>query len=549
MAHKNSDDEGTNARGEPGSRKREREVAAIAAVIIVGLLIRLPSLLSNGFLSDESVYVYAAYAIGSGVTPYVQIMLPHPPLGYLILVPTVIASQGSLLTLRIFNLGTYLIDALLAYWLFRIIRQNNSSSFHPMAAFVLFTLYPLPFAITTPLEFTVFDIPILLATILFVTGVPGDSRKRLLVSGGLIGAALMIWFTAAFFAISLVAFLAFYERKKETRGFLRRFAKSAVAMILGGLIAIALVLALITVWGGLSNFIVQSVGLQSSLRASFTLTERLYHILYAILLLLPMFVVASVGILEIALRAKRGSNPLILLPAWIVLMNLGLVFTLPRIVLNHYVAYLLPFIAFLAVGPFEKLEPTFSWISRKLTRPPPWYLFQSALATILIISAFLTLPYQSGYLQTSPYTLANQTVGQYVAGITSPGNAIWTSEGSIAYFASRLIQAPNSTQWPFQAEYNDIFNTTYVDADGVVQHGLGVVSPSQFVTAWGLHQTRVLIFILGNGPVPYPDGFLWYGFSETPGVTQWVNSNYHLARNFTFTGVGYQYLVWYRNQP
>lgn len=528
----------------PPPRRDRKEPLSIAVILTAGFLLRLPGILITGFLSDESVYYYAAYAIQRGVTPYTLIMLPHPPIGYLFLIPAAVLAQGSLLILRTFNLCTFLVDAFLSYWLFRILRQQSGKSFNPLLAFALFTLYPLPFTTTTPLEFTFFDIPILLGTIFFVKGLTKKSASRLAFSGFLLGIAVMIWFTAAFYAASIIGFLAIYRSRSDTGQFLKIFTKRAAAILMGGSVAIGLVLGLIIAWGALPNFLIQSVGLQTSLRAAFTFGERLHHIVLAILQLLPVFVLASVGVYEVSRRVKSGADPLILLPAWVLIANLILVFAIPRIVLNHYVAYLMPFMVFAGAGPVERLAPVTYQIAMRLTKPIPWDLFQSALAIGLIASAFAIFPYQTGFLDDSSYTLANQAVGQYVANITLPGNAIWTSEGSIAYFASRLIQPPNSTQWPFQAEYNDIFNTTYVDSDGIGQRGLGAVSPSQFVDAWQSHDTKVLVFILGNGPVPYPDTFLWSGFPGTVGVMQWVRSNYILVKTFTFTNFGYQYFVW-----
>jgi hypothetical protein len=490
------------------------------------------------------VYYYAAYAIGKGVIPYTQIMLPHPPIGYLFLIPAVLLAQGSLLILRTFNLCTFLLDAALSYWLFRILRQRSAASIHPMLAFALFTLYPLPFTTTTPLEFTVFEIPILLGTIFFVNGLTTESASRLAFSGILLGIATMTWFPAIFYAVSLICFLAFYRLRPSTSRRFSLFTKQATAILAGGIVAIALVLGLIVAWGGLSNFAVQSVGVQTTLRAGFTLSERLHHIVLAILQLLPVFILASVGICEVSRRVKSGADPLIILPAWVVLVNLFLMFAVPKVVLNHYVAYLMPFLVFMAASPVERFAHVIYGMPKRLAKPIPWDMFQSALAIGLIASGVIIFPYQTGFLGNSPYTVANQTVGQYVANITLPGNAIWTSEGSVAYFASRLIQPPNSTQWPFQAEYNDVFNTTYVDSDGITQRGLGAVSPAQFMSAWQSHNTKVLIFILGSGPVPYPDELLWSGFSGTAGVMQWVGLNYNLVRTLTFPNVSYQYFVW-----
>ena len=256
-----------------------------------------------------------------------------------------------------------------------------------------------------------------------------------------------------------------------------------------------------------------------------------------------MFVLATVGGLELIRRVKSGADPLVLLPLWVVLVNLSLLFTIPKIVLNHYVVYLTPFIAFMAAGPIEKLRQLLS-SGRTLPKPVRFRYFQEALAISMIAIVIITYAFGPALFQTSPYTVSNQAVGQYVASITLPNETIWTSEGGIAYFAARLIQAPDSRSWPFQASYNDIFSATYIDSDGVVHNGLGVVSPTDFVSAWQLHETKVLVFILGDGPIPYPDDFLWNGFPGTSGVATWVDQNYQEVKVFTFPNVSYQYFVW-----
>ncbi len=78
--------------------------------------------------------------------------------------------------------------------------------------------------------------------------------------------------------------------------------------------------------------------------------------------------------------------------------------------------------------------------------------------------------------------------------------------------------------------------------------GLAPVSPSQFMSSWRTHITKVLVFTLGKGPVPYPDELLWFGFPGTDGVAYWVTQDYRLVISFGFQQVDYQYLVWLRNE-
>src|SRR5438094_4223330 len=521
---------------------RRRESLIVGAILVASFLSHFATVSSSGFLSDESVYSYAAYAIGRGVVPYAQIMLAHPPIGYLSLIIPVILAQGNVVLIRIYNLGSYLLIAVISFWFYRALREGSSGSFGSLASLALFSLYPTSFAMTTPIEFTVFDIPILLASVFFVTGITRGSNRRLLVSGLFVGIASMIWYPAAFFAISLLGFLVAYHLGKH-RNQPRLFPlKQLLSLAVGAGSAVALVLMLILSWGALPNFFAQTVTFES-IRAGFILGERLRHIGLAVSQFLPMFVLAAVGGLELVRRVRNGADTLVLLPVWVVLVNLGLLFTIPKIVLNHYVVYLTPFIAFIAAGPVERLVQMAVSRNRAIKRGT-YHYFHGALAVSMIAIVILTYPFGSAMFQTSPYTVSNQAVGQYVMSITLPNETIWTSEGGIAYFATRLIQAPNSTTWPFQAAYNDIFSATYVDSDGISHNGLGVVSPADFVNAWQSHGTKVLVFILGDGPVPYPDDFLWNGFPGTGGVATWVGQNYREVKVFTFPNVSYQYFVW-----
>ena len=119
------------------TKRPAREPIAVAVILIAGFLIRFPGMLSNGFLSDESIYAYAAYAIGRGVTPYSQIMLAHPPIGYLVLIPSALLAQGNLLVLRTFNLSTRRGHLLLALQSLTIAQSGVNPSFAGIGAFCL----------------------------------------------------------------------------------------------------------------------------------------------------------------------------------------------------------------------------------------------------------------------------------------------------------------------------------------------------------------------------------------------------------------------------
>ncbi len=74
----------------------------------------------------------------------------------------------------------------------------------------------------------------------------------------------------------------------------------------------------------------------------------------------------------------------------------------------------------------------------------------------------------------------------------------------------------------------------------------GVLSPSQFVQTWEREETKVVIFILGKGWVPYPDGYLWFGTSNSTGVASYVQEKYELKEFLTATDTPYTYEIWVR---
>jgi hypothetical protein len=54
------------------------------SIAVLSIAIRLLVVDVPPFQSDESVNVYAAYAIARGALPYREVALSHPPLGYLV---------------------------------------------------------------------------------------------------------------------------------------------------------------------------------------------------------------------------------------------------------------------------------------------------------------------------------------------------------------------------------------------------------------------------------------------------------------------------------
>jgi hypothetical protein len=358
----------------------------------------------------------------------------------------------------------------------------------------------------------------------------------------------MDWYPALFAGISTLGFLWFYGLRsfKQPFAFLLR---STAALILGGLVSTSVILGAVTISGGLNNFLLQTVALQSNIRYEISVSARIDHVLSGVEGLLPLTLLALVGVAETIFLARKTIDKLSFLPLWFFSTNFLLISIIPRVVFSHYFDYLTPFMAYLGAIPIQKLRSALTTRNRIAALVPRRDFFQVFLGLSLVLIILLASSYTFAHsrpFQSNAYNIAEQSVGTYVSSITLPNESIWTSEAGIGYFASRLIQAPNSSRWPFQGTYNDIFNTSFVDLDGTLQQGYGAVSTKQFVEAWQAHQTRVLVFIFGTGPVPYPDTLLWFGFPGDPGVASWVGQNYSHLQDFTFPNIEYTYAVWTR---
>lgn len=517
----------------------------LAVILTLGFVVQFPFVLNNAFLSDESVYTYAAYAISKGLIPYKEIVLAHPPVGFAVLAPLVSFAGGNLLALRTIGLLMLIILAAVSYRFYSELPGSNSSRSSRLISVALFSLDPIPFALSTPIQFLLFDILIVGGMIAFARGLRTARVRYFFAVGFTLGLALMDWYPALFAGLSLLGFLWFCGVRAFKRPY-RFLLRSTASLILGGTISTSLVLGVITISGGLNNFLLQTVALQSSIRYEISLSSRIDHILSAVEGLLALTVLAIAGIAETIL-SRKTINRLNLLPLWFFCTNFLLISIIPRVVFSHYFDYLTPFMAYLGAVPIQKLVSAFSSRKRAVNPLPTRDFLHAFLGLSMIVLILIAPPYAFVHdqpFQSNTYNLAEQSVGRYVSSIAPPNASIWTSEAGIAYFASRLIEPPNSSRWPFQGTYNDIFNASFVDLDGKLQHGYGAVSTAQFVEAWQVHQTRVLVFIFGVGPVPYPDTLLWFGFPGDPGVASWVIQNYQHQLDFTFPGINYTYAVW-----
>jgi hypothetical protein len=126
--------------------------------------------------------------------------------------------------------------------------------------------------------------------------------------------------------------------------------------------------------------------------------------------------------------------------------------------------------------------------------------------------------------------------------LTNRGDAIWTSEGAIAFFADRLIVTPDSDEWPIAGFFDFWLGKTLIGGNGS-----GLVTPSEFEASWESQQPKVLVFIRNTGWVPYPDELLWSGYENATGVDDFVLDHYTLHDTVQVQANPYSYEVWLRN--
>ena len=492
--------------------------------------------MSGAFFSDESIYDYAGFAILKGVTPYSGIALPQPPFGYLMLAGAVSAGQSSIPWIRTINLGAYLIGVLFVFQVLAKASQKPPVAFLGSLIYAVFpSLVQYPFSAT--LEFTYF-------TTLTFGGINFAFSNRstsTYIAGVFFGLAAMTWYPGIFALLALLPFIGANEW--VTNRSWRRVTARTGTMVAGSVSVVAIFLGLIVlVWKSTSQFLTQSLGLQTSLRAGFSLAEKLSILGTYVQDFAPILILAIVGML-LAFASTRGGRRLweVSLAAWF-LFVFALLAIVPRVLFPHYFWFLTPILGYFSAITIIEMVSSLRQRSNNL---------KGILLFAVLIASVVTLVAGANSFGADPFTnnvynASEEFVGHYVANVSAPSQLIWTSEAGIAFYADRLIVPPNSSQWRIQGFFLDVFNTSFTDTSSFQHQGSALVSPTQFEQSWGPN-VEVLVFIRGDGPVPYPDTLLWEGWPGTVGVSDWVMSHYTRIVLLTFPGNSYWYEVWRRD--
>lgn len=522
------------------------EILLIAIVIAAALCTRLLFLELRPFQSDESIYVYSAYAITKGIVPYREIFLAHPPLMYLIYAVFIQSVGPNYIYLRLCTVGIYLITILLTYLMTKAFIKNRKLGLICATVYAFFPSYYLLLSVKGLLEnlLTLFTLSSFVVYIAFHNH---RKRKLLFLMGVLMGLAVITTFRAAFFIASVILFhLIISKWSKKFR--------SAVVDVSVISLGVTLPLFLALVWitfhlRGFSQFYIQTYYYQT-IRFPIGLS-RLSNQLYTYALVFsPLLITGLLGAYFLVRMAKREGNLLLVLPAWIY----GFVFTtlvllLPR-PFFHHLFYLSPYLTLLSLMGIVRLGQLLSRANDKIKNSfNKTIVISSVLLVLLVVSQiYYAVPIVLPYFRESPYEEVHSYIGNYIEKITNPSDRIWTSEGAIAIFAQRLILSPNSTDFPFQPCFSTVFSFYFEEDIGnkMKAYKSGFLTTDQFIEAWEKEEVKVVIFIKGNGWIPYPDELLWKGPRDQEGVSMYIQENYELELNYTSPEVPYEYNVWVR---
>ena len=111
--------------------------------MVAALFLRTLFLDRRPFQSDESLYVYSAYAITKGVVPYREIFLAHPPLMYLIYSVFIRVVGTNFVSLRLCNVVVYLFTIFLTYIMVKLLlEKHQSGGVFALLSAAIYAFYP-----------------------------------------------------------------------------------------------------------------------------------------------------------------------------------------------------------------------------------------------------------------------------------------------------------------------------------------------------------------------------------------------------------------------
>jgi 4-amino-4-deoxy-L-arabinose transferase-like glycosyltransferase len=512
----------------------------------IGAFLRFVNLLYFHALdSDEAIYTQVVFAMTKGYIPYKDIVFVHPPV-YVYMEYPVMWLSPSLLALRTFNVLLGIATIFLIFYITMLIFSKKTA----LIASGIYALYPLAVygnklaLIDNGLTFF-----LTLMMLFFLKFTKEKKLIYLFLSGMFAGISFMTKYTALLVIGALVLFSLFTFFRRKIRHLLIYIMSTLIFPLI-----IFFLLILTNIW---PSFYIQTIQWHT-IRFSMPAYEKFWFFLQILLALSPL-------ILSAMLTAPRNISDKFwqLMMAWVFIPLATLPFS--KVVFLQYGFSLIPPICILAArGLDHNIFNNFSFtksVSKNLYLKSIWKktvpLSDITLALIYIIMIFLFSPGFSygirwfllnsvGDESTAMAIQGQMSLGNYIQNLTTPNDKIWTSDASFAFFAKRMILAPNSEYWKFQGFFQDVWGYAWTREDyrgPIPGYPEGLVTLDNIREAWEIEKPKVILFLKTS----LVDQFIWDGISNPyttqEGLAIYVRSHYYSISQSSFEDVE----VWVRN--
>jgi hypothetical protein len=378
--------------------------------------------------------------------------------------------------------------------------------------------------------------------VLFVLDKEQHNVPALFLVGVLMGASLMIKYTSLVFLVTLFVYHSILLIRKSEY---KRTLIDGITLCLGTAVPVVVFVATTTfVWGSFRQFYLQSVYWQT-VRWPTPLDARFFNIVLYVAKFFPLLILGVIG--AFLLYRKTRNLQVLFFPVIFAVNLIGLT-SIFNTFLLHYLYYLAPFLALISGFGLARVV---DYIHRFPFRPIRIVReMGKLLILVMVITMAIEVWAQTTYARDYNDDGTHLEVGQYISQITKPDDKIWTSEGAIAFFANRLVVAANSSDWPIQVSFADVFAYdfgTYMGAS-MKDYQNGVVYPQQFAESWESNKIQLIVIIRGIDWVPYPDGLIWSGFQNFSGVSEYVQEKYLLNQTFVSADGSHTHEIWLRKE-
>lgn len=516
--------------------------------LALGAFLRFLNLLYFHTLdTDEAIYAQAVSALTKGYVPYRDVFFAHPPV-YLYLEYGILSANHSLLALRSFNVVLGVVITVLVYEICKLAYSERAA----LIASGIYALYPLAIY-SNKIAFvdnglTLFTTLMMLLCLKYLKE---NKTKYIALSGLFAGVSLMTKYTAILIVGALTLFLMFTLLRKK----LKHFAIYVSCALVFPVMTFLLLLQT-NIW---PFFYEQTIHWQT-IRFGMPAIEKFWFFVVILFSLAPMLIPAMLAIPD-----NVGDRTWQLMMGWVFIPLAAMPFS--KVVFLQYCFSLIPPLCILVARGLERNIPTdfsfksgiqralkFKTIKKKII---PLLDITLALFYISMIFGFSTFSYGTRWFlvdnikgDTTSATLTQNQIdlGNYIRNLTTPRDKIWTTEASIAFFAERIIVAPNSTFWKFQGFFQDVwaYSWTRDDYRGPIPgYSEGLITLNDILTAWQTEKPKVILFF----PTSVVDQFIWNGIKNAytfqKGLADYVISNYHLAKISEFQNAE----IWIRNSP